>query len=42
MFPSLHRVLTHFGRRKDRRRRSVIDKSVLGLPAPRRIRDREH
>jgi len=28
--------------RKDRRRRSVIDKSVLALPAPRRIRDREH
>jgi hypothetical protein len=28
--------------RKDRRRRSVIDKSVLALPTPRRIRDREH
>ena len=28
--------------RKDRRRRFVIDKSVLALPAPRRIRDREH
>jgi hypothetical protein len=28
--------------RKDRRRQSVIDKSVLALPAPRRIRDREH
>ena len=28
--------------RKDRRRRPVIDKSVLALPAPRRIRDREH
>jgi hypothetical protein len=28
--------------RKDRRRRSVIDKSVLALPAQRRIRDREH
>jgi hypothetical protein len=28
--------------RKDHRRRSVIDKSVLALPAPRRIRDREH
>jgi hypothetical protein len=28
--------------RRARRRRSVIDKSVLALPAPRRIRDREH
>jgi hypothetical protein len=28
--------------RKDRRRRSVIDKGVLALPVPRRIRDREH
>jgi len=28
--------------RKDRHRRSAIDKSVLALPAPRRIRDREH
>jgi hypothetical protein len=28
--------------RKYLRRRSVIDKSVLALPAPRRIRDREH
>jgi hypothetical protein len=25
-----------------KRRRSVIDKSVLALPAPRRIRDRDH
>jgi hypothetical protein len=32
-------------RRRDRkhgRRRSAIDKSLLGLPTPRRIRDREH
>jgi ERF superfamily len=29
-------------RSKKRRRTSVIDKSVLALPAPRRIRDREH
>ena len=28
--------------RKDRRRRSAIDKSVLALPAPRRLRDRDH
>jgi hypothetical protein len=28
--------------RKDRRRRSVINKSVLALSAPHRIRDREH
>ena len=28
--------------RKDRRRRSVIDKSALALSVPRRIRDREH
>jgi hypothetical protein len=33
--------LRHPGR-KDRRRRSAIDKSLLALPAPRRIRDREH
>jgi hypothetical protein len=30
------------GRSKKRRRASVVDKSVLALPAPRRIRDREH
>jgi ERF superfamily len=29
-------------RQRGRRRRSVIDKSVLALSAPRRIRDREH
>jgi hypothetical protein len=28
--------------KRKRRRASVIDKSVLALPAPRRIRDREH
>jgi len=27
---------------KKRRQRNVIDKSVLALPEPRRIRDREH
>jgi hypothetical protein len=30
------------GRGKKRRRTSVVDKSVLQLPAPRRIRDRDH
>jgi hypothetical protein len=30
------------GRGRKRRRASVVDKSVLPLPAPRRIRDREH
>ena len=30
------------GRGKKRRRTSVLDKSALALPAPRRIRDREH
>lgn len=29
-------------RRRKRHRASPVDKSVLGLPAPRRIRDREH
>ena len=28
--------------RKNRRRRTAIDKSVLALSAPRRIRDRDH
>jgi hypothetical protein len=28
--------------RRRKRRRSIVDKSVLALPAPRRIRDREH
>src|SRR5262249_28367532 len=28
--------------KKRRRRRSVVDKTVLTLPAPRRIRDRDH
>jgi hypothetical protein len=28
--------------KKRRRRRSVVDKTVLALPAPRRIRDRDH
>ena len=39
--PNAERPLRRRGR-KDRRRRSVIDKSALALPAPRRIRDREH
>jgi len=39
--PNAERPLRRPGR-KDRRRRSLIDKSVLALPAPRRIRDREH
>jgi len=39
--PNAERPLRRRGR-KDRRRRSAIDKSVLALPAPRRIRDREH
>jgi hypothetical protein len=39
--PNAGRPLRRRGR-KDRRRRSVIDKSILALPAPRRIRDREH
>jgi hypothetical protein len=39
--PNAERPLRRRGR-KDRRRRSVIDKSVLALLAPRRIRDREH
>jgi hypothetical protein len=32
----------HPARNKKRRRTSAIDKTVLALPAPRRIRDREH
>ena len=36
--PPLHRR----GRGNKRRRASVVDKSVLALPAPRRSRDREH
>jgi hypothetical protein len=36
--PPVHRP----GRGKKRRRASVVDKSVLALPAPRRIRDRDH
>jgi hypothetical protein len=39
--PNAERPLRRRGR-ENRRRRSVIDKSVLALPAPRRIRDREH
>ena len=39
--PNAERPLHRRGR-KDRRRRSVIDKSVLALSAPRRIRDRQH
>jgi ERF superfamily len=39
--PNAERPLRRLGR-KDRRRRSAIDKSVLALPAPRRVRDREH
>ena len=39
--PNAERPLRRRGR-KGRRRRSAIDKSVLALPAPRRIRDREH
>src|SRR5262249_54769363 len=39
--PNAERPLRRPGR-IDRRRRSAIDKSVLALPAPRRIRDREH
>ena len=39
--PNGERALRRPGR-MDRRRRSVIDKSALALPAPRRIRDREH
>jgi hypothetical protein len=39
--PNAERPLRRPGR-KDRRRRSAIDKSVLALPAPRRVRDREH
>jgi ERF superfamily len=39
--PNAERPLRRRGR-KDRRRRSAIDKSALALPAPRRIRDREH
>jgi hypothetical protein len=39
--PNAERPLGHPGR-KDRRRRSAIDKSVLALPAPRRLRDRDH
>jgi hypothetical protein len=38
---NVERPLRHPGR-KDRRRRSAIDKSLLRLPTPRRIRDREH
>jgi ERF superfamily len=34
--------LPHKHRGKKRRRAAAIDKSVLSLPAPRRIRDREH
>jgi hypothetical protein len=33
---------THANRRKKRRKDPVFDKSVLALPTPRRIRDREH
>ena len=43
--PSTQRAdpsVRHPGRDKQRRRGSVIDKSVLALPAPRRIRDRDH
>ncbi len=36
--PSAH----NSARGKNRRRTAVIDKSVLALPAPRRIRDRDH
>jgi hypothetical protein len=39
--PNAERPLGHPGR-KDRRRRCAIDKSVLALPAPRRLRDRDH
>src|SRR5262249_25167520 len=39
--PNAERPLHRRGR-KDWRRRSVIDKSVLALSAPRRIRDRQH
>jgi hypothetical protein len=35
-------VETRADRRKKRRKDSVVDKSVLALPTPRRIRDREH
>ena len=34
--------LSRTDRGKKRRRASVVDKSVLSLPAPRRIRDRDH
>ncbi len=36
--PSVRRL----GRDKKRRQASVIDKSVLALPTPRRVRDRDH
>jgi hypothetical protein len=34
--------ISHLDRHKKRRRSKGIDKSVLALPAPRRIRDRDH
>jgi hypothetical protein len=44
--PTTHQTqaprVNHVQRGKKRRGPSIIDKSVLALPAPRRIRDREH
>jgi ERF superfamily len=34
--------VSHLARRKKRRRVPPVDKSALALPAPRRVRDREH
>jgi hypothetical protein len=36
------RTQSRLDRGKKRQRSSMIDKSVLGLPEPRRVRDREH
>jgi hypothetical protein len=40
--PQIKPPVHPLGRGRKRRRASVVDKSVLALPAPRRIRDREH
>jgi hypothetical protein len=40
--PSTQRAEPSLRRSKKQRRASTVDKSVLALPAPRRIRDRDH
>jgi hypothetical protein len=37
-----HATHRHLSRRNKRRQASVVDKSILALPVPRRMRDREH